>query len=120
MPDLTLTFPTKLNVSVAVGDTAYYVATQDSADSSGFTINNGDTVEIGEITSVDFPSNTIIVDTTLASGIVTISHFIFFSKNNAASLSSILGYYAEVKMTNTSTTEAELYQVGVDTFVSSK
>ena len=80
MPDLTLTFPTKLNVSVSVGDTAYYVATHPSADSSGFTINNGDTVEIGEITSVDFPSNTIIVDTLLASGVVTVNHFILFSK----------------------------------------
>ena len=119
MPDLTLTFPTKLNVSVSVGDTAYYVATQASADNSGFTINNGATVEIGEITSVDFKSNTIIVDTILASGIVTTSHFIFFSKNNAASMSSMLGYYSEVKMTNTSTTEAELFQVSLDVFESS-
>ena len=91
MPDLSIQFGNKLNVSVAVGDTAYYIVTQASADSSGFTINNGDTVEIGEITSVDFDSNTIIVDTLLASGIVTISHFILFSKNNAASLSSMLG-----------------------------
>ena len=120
MPDLTLQFGNKLNISVSVGDTAYYVATQASADSSGFTINNGDTVEIGEITSVDFDSNTIIVSTTLASGAVTVSHFILFSKNNAASLASVLGYYAEVKMTNTSTAEGELFQVGLDIFESSK
>ena len=117
MPDLTLTFANPLNVSVAVGDTAYYVAT---TTSGGFTTNSGNTVEIGNITSVDFPSNTIIVFTTLATGIVTTDHFIFFSKTNAASMSSILGYYAEVKMTNTSTAAAELFQVGMDIFESSK
>ena len=117
MPDLTLQFGNKLNVSVAVGDTAYYVATQTSDD---FTINNGDTIEIGEITSVDSNSNTIIVDTTLASGVVTTNHFILFSKDNAASMSSILGYYTEVKLTNTSTAEAELYQISLDAFTSSK
>jgi len=116
MPDLTLTFPSTLNVSVAVGDTAYYVAT---TTSGGFTTNSGDTVEIGEITSVNFTTNVIVVNTSLPSGVVTTNHFILFSKNNAASMSSILGYYAEVKMTNTSTTEAELFQVGIDMFESS-
>ena len=55
MPDLTLTFPTKLNVSVAVGDTAYYVATQNSADSSGFTINNGEVYVSRTYYSTDWP-----------------------------------------------------------------
>ena len=117
MPDLTLAFPSTLNISVAVGDTAYYIAT---TTSGGFTINNGDIVEIGEIISINTTTNTIIVDTLLASGVVTTNHFILFSKDNAASMSSALGYYAEVKMTNTSTTEAELFQVGVDIFESSK
>ena len=45
---------------------------------------------------------------------------ILFSKDNAVNMSSILGYYAEVKMTNTSTSEAELFQVSADMFESSK
>ena len=99
-----------------VGDTAYYVPTTSTA---GFNVNSSNVVEIGEITNVDFNSNTIIVNTSLANGVVTTSHFILFSKDNAASMSSILGYYAEVKMTNTSVTEAELFQVGLDIFGSS-
>ena len=116
MANLTLTFNNSLNKSVSVGDTAYYVPITTSAS---FNVNSSDVVEIGEITSVTFDSNTIIVSTTLASGVVTVSHFILFSKNNAASLASVLGYYAEVKMTNTSTTEGELFQVGLDIFESS-
>ena len=117
MPDLTLTFANALNVSVAVGDTAYYVPTTTTA---GFNVDSADFEVIGEIISVDFNTNIIIVDTQLASGVVTTNHFILFSKDNATSLSSILGYYAEVKLTNTSTTEAELFQVGMDIFESSK
>jgi|TARA_Y100001963_G_scaffold147801_1_gene224619 hypothetical protein len=119
MAILTLQFYYPLNVSVSVGDTAYYVPTTTSA---GFNVNSSDIVEIGTILTVDFPSKTITVDTPLGSGVVTISHFILFSKDNAASLSSLLGYYAEVKMTNTnnSTDATELYQVGVDIFESSK
>ena len=116
MPNLTLTFGDPLNVSVSVGDTAYYVPTTSTA---GFNVNSSNVVEIGEITNVDFNSNTIIVNTSLANGVVTTSHFILFSKDNAASMSSILGYYADVKMTNTSVTEAELFQVGLDIFGSS-
>ena len=46
--------------------------------------------------------------------------FILFSKDNEVNLSSILGYYAEVKMVNDSTSAAELFSVGVDAFSSSK
>ena len=42
-----------------------------------------------------------------------------YSKNKKANNNSLLGYYAEVKMTNTSVTEAELFQVGLDIFGSS-
>jgi hypothetical protein len=41
-------------------------------------------------------------------------------KDNKANLSSLLGYYAEVKFKNTSTTDAELFSVGMDIFESSK
>ena len=46
--------------------------------------------------------------------------FIFFSKDNKANLSSLVGYYAEVVMKNESTSKAELYQVGSDISESSK
>ena len=123
MANLTLTFSQPLNVSIAVGDTAYYAST---SPSGSFSIA-GTTYTIGEIISVDHTQNTIVVDTQLATGVVTTSDFIFFSKNNTASMSSVIGYYAEVKMTNSDqdvpanvSKQVELFQVGTDVFESSK
>ena len=76
MPDITLTFPTQLNVSVAVGDTAYFTS---KTTSGGFTTNSGTMVQMGTITSVNFKTNTIVVDTNLSSTAVTTNHFILFS-----------------------------------------
>jgi len=50
----------------------------------------------------------------------TPSSFLFFSKDNMANLTSLLGYYIELKFINTSTSKAELYQIGVETTESSK
>lgn len=46
--------------------------------------------------------------------------FIMFSKDNKANLSSVLGYYASVTLRNDSLEKAELFNVGVDVFESSK
>ena len=123
MANLTLTFSHALNVSIAIGDTAYYA----TPTASGSFSVAGTTYEIGLITAVDHNLNQIVVDTQLASGVITTSDFIFFSKNNTASLTSILGYYAEVKMVNNDqdipanvSKQVELFQVGMDAFESSK
>tara|TARA_Y100001973_G_C5174170_1_gene320871 strand:+ start:913 stop:1275 length:363 start_codon:yes stop_codon:yes gene_type:complete len=120
MATLTLTFSAPLNVSCQVGDTAYYVTT---TSSGGFTINNNNVTEIGAIQTITNPtttSPTIVVDTNLPNTLNTASKFILFSKDNKANLSSILGYYADVKLANDSLIEAEIFSVGVDTFDSSK
>ena len=46
--------------------------------------------------------------------------FILFSKNNCQNLKSLLGYYARFRFVNTSKTRAELFNITVDTFESSK
>ena len=46
--------------------------------------------------------------------------FILFSKNNCQELKSLLGYYAMFRFVNTSKTKAELFNITVDTFESSK
>jgi hypothetical protein len=48
------------------------------------------------------------------------SSFIFFSKDNKANLSSLVGYYAEVELTNDSTSSAELFTVSAEMVESSK
>jgi hypothetical protein len=121
----TLTFAngSGLNPNIQVGDTAYYVATT-TTGTGGFTSNisgatSNNIVEIGPVASVNFSTNVITVTTDLED-VITTSHFILFSKNNAVNMASVLGYYAEVKMINTSTSAAELYQVSTEIFESSK
>ena len=43
-----------------------------------------------------------------------------FSKNKQANNSSLLGYYAEVKLTNDSTSKAELFALSSEVLESSK
>ena len=126
MPTVTLTFANKINESAQVGDTAYYVTT---SSQGGFTTSlNSSTpttenvyVNIGTIRSIAAGRLSMIVNTSLTTGqIPTTSHFIFFSKDNIANMSTTLGYYAEVKLKNNSTTEAELFSIGCDIFESSK
>mgnify|MGYP000877745918 CR=1 FL=1 len=108
MDSITLTFPNPINVSVQVGDTAYY-----TNDLNGTTI-----VLIGTITAVTMYS--ITVDT-LASAIrPTLTSFILFSKTNETNVNSVTGYYAEVQLRNDSTKIAEMYSVASEVFVSSK
>jgi hypothetical protein len=123
---VTLSFGAPLNASCQVGDTAYYVSTNAQLD-GGFTTNGANSiVEIGQIREItpfngsaalvkcmtDLPNSGELADDA--------TQFILFSKDNKANLSSVLGYYADVKMVNNSTTEAELFSVGVDYFESSK
>ena len=116
MPSITLTFSQPLNVSCQVGDTAYYV---DTGSDGGFTTNgNNNVVEIGQIrqiTNGQTNSPVVICETTLPySGNDSVSKYVLFSKDNKANLSTILGYHANVKMVNTSTTEAELFTVNLE------
>lgn len=122
MASITLTFSAPLNASCQVGDTAYYVTT---ADDGGFKVDDANgVVEIGQIRQITdrhTSSPEVICDTILqGNGVHGATKFILFSKDNKANLSSILGYFASVKLVNNSTTEAELYSVGVDAFESSK
>ena len=126
MATVTLTFANKINESAQVGDTAYYVTT---SSQGGFTTSlNSSTpttenvyVNIGTIKSIAAGRLSMVCNTSLTTGqIPTTSHFIFFSKDNIANMSTTLGYYAEVKLKNNSTTEAELFSIGCDIFESSK
>ena len=135
MPTLTLTFTQALNVSCQVGDFAYFVnpsATKYTSDNFNSGIpdlavkENANNVEyIGVIKTINNPtttSPTIIIDnvnlSTNYNGDNT--QFIFFAKDNKANLSSLLGYYADVKFKNDSKIEAELFTVSTEVFESSK
>jgi len=116
---LTFTFTAPLNVSCQVGDTAYTVPT---TTSGGFTVNNADIVEVGPITSIGgtYSAPTITIDQNQVSPANGSTTFVLFSKDNKANLSSVLGYYAEVKFKTNSINYNELFGVGADIFESSK
>ena len=96
------------NISLQVGDIAYYV----TPDASGY---NSDPEIIGEISAIG--KNFIIVPSNPG---VTADDFIMFSKNKAVNNSSLLGYYAEVKLSNDSTGKVELFSIGSEVTQSSK
>ena len=121
---ITLTFSAPLNTSCQVGDLAYYVTTIDNSSTGGFKTNNTDGVKlIGQIRQITNPTSstpTVICNTDLGGSLDGLSKFILFSKDNKVNLSSILGYYASVKLVNDSNVASELFSVGMDMFESSK
>jgi len=124
MPTITLTFANELNTSVQVGDTAYYVETTEVAGGASFNSGNFDTaasssiVEIGTVTVVGNKNITCDIDPSTPT--TPVGAFIFFSKDNRANTSGLLGYYAECKLKNNSTSEAELFSLASEIFESSK
>ena len=108
MASITLTFPKPLNVSVQVGDTAYY--TND--------VNGKDIELIGLITSVSSKAITAQINSSQIRP--TTASFILFSKTASVNTSGLKGYYAEMQFKNDSTTYAELFSVGSEIFISSK
>jgi hypothetical protein len=105
---ITLTFQNGINVSVQVGDTAYY--TND--------INGTEVVLIGTITEVGY--NYITCEISASTIRPTESSFILFSKNAQFNTSGLKGYYAEAQFKNNSELAAELFTVGCEAVESSK
>ena len=97
------------NNSLQLKDKAYYVKLN-----NGF--NSGDKELLGEITEIGH--NYIMVDS--SNSVVEDGDFIMFSKNKEVNNNSLLGYYAEVKLTNNSTDKIELFSLGSEVAESSK
>ena len=97
------------NNSLQLKDKAYYVKLD-----NGF--NSDDKELLGEITEIGH--NYIMVDS--SNSVVEDGDFIMFSKNKEVNNNSLLGYYAEVKLTNNSTDKIELFSLGSEVAESSK
>ena len=101
------------NVSLQVGDTAYYVT---PTSSGGFANASTDPIKLGEIKVIN--ADNIEVDevvSTLSDG-----DFIMFQKDRIANISGLKGYYAKIKLENDSTDKAELFSLGSEVTASSK
>tara|TARA_R100000322_G_scaffold26869_1_gene17019 strand:+ start:474 stop:797 length:324 start_codon:yes stop_codon:yes gene_type:complete len=105
----TITFSNNINVSAQVGDILFYHT---------FTGDPG--TELGAITAVG--PNFVEIDNANI-GSAAVGNFFSFKKSSGANYhanSSIKGYYAKVKITNTQSTKKELFYLGSEITESSK
>ena len=123
MPNIVINFDNPLNEAVQADskDVAYYADTSQTTFGDGSTVDFADSVvRLGPIVKVDYVNNNIEVDLEPNTVLPSTNDFIFFAKDNRANMTSLLGYYNEVEMTNNSTSKAELYAVGTEIVESSK
>ena len=122
MPNITLNFSEEVQQSVQINDIVYYVPV---SSLGGFDTQNSDIVILGPVISVSV--NTVVYNNDVSGNVPTpysstnpTNHLIMFSKDNAANMSSLLGYYGRFQLTNDSTSEGELFNVESEIFESSK
>ena len=122
MPLITIGFSQPVNVSVQVGDLAWYVPTNlQGVQGNQYQTNDIDNIVlIGNITNVNNNTNTLTIDQPVGQVPPSSSDFIMFSKDNRANVSGLLGYYAKVKFINDSKDKIELFAVSSEVFESSK
>ena len=123
----TLTF-NNLNMSVQVGDVAYYslVDNNQSGTNHPTASQNTKPYVLGLITQVDYINFIITVDTSLAGGcgpcsvLTGLSYYVFFQKHHQINTSGIIGYFMDAEYRNYSTLPAEIFATAVDYVESSK
>ena len=108
MDSITINFSKPINVSVQVGDTAYF--TND--------VNGKDINLIGEITAIGANYITTAILSHQTRPLLT--SFILFSKTASVNTNGLKGYYADMQYKNDSESYAELFSVGSEIFESSK
>ena len=132
MTEITLTFGDfdKANISVQVGDIAYYVNPNEGTTGGFTTANQSNITTIGEITEVTtgglisdgVQSETFVIKCNMNNDVTppTESSFILFSKDNTVNMTSLLGYYGSAKFKNNSREEAEMFATSCEINESSK
>ena len=125
MASITVNFPNPLNVSVQIGDNLYYNVPVNNQGGTNHPSDATGTAPIlmGVVTSITPWNGTVArvtVGTMLNPTPAVTPVYWFFSKDNNANLTSLIGYYAEVELRNNSSTASEIYQITADAFDSSR
>ncbi len=106
------------NDSVQIGDTAYFVDNVNAA-TGGFQVSDQVPQTVGRITNVG--GNFITIESPLCDVEKPSSDdFIMFQKDRTVNNTSLLGYFAEIKLINNSTEKAELFALSSEISPSSK
>jgi len=125
--EIKLTFEKPLNQSLQVGDTVWWV---DTAQSGGYNVadivdENGvpQAMKLGTVEELSnqYRAHKVTISNYILNSAPDLANaFIMFSKDNRANLTSLIGYYADVKFENNSKEKAELFTVGSEIVESSK
>ena len=124
MADITIEFKNDINIneSLQVGDKAYYSNIGTSPNASiKYNVASDTPIYIGTVKSIS--SNNIVVTTDNNTGALptgTGSEFFMFQKSSEVNVSSLSGYYASIKLSNSSTEKAELFALSSEISLSSK
>jgi hypothetical protein len=112
--------PSGENVSTQVGDIVYFTPTNQLSEFNTGQVST--TKIIGEITNIQWDGTSYILTISGDGDIPTpgLKPFISFSKKSQVSTSGLVGYYAEVKLTNNSKKKVELFSLGANIDKSSK
>ena len=109
---ITIEINTTTNVSLQIGDSVFFTNT--TGVGSQQVASNPQLV--GKITSMN--ENSITVDN--EQSVPSAGSFLMFRKNRIVNNTSLLGYYAEVKLSNNSEDKAELFTLSSEIVPSSK
>ena len=118
---ITLTFNEQLNSSLQIGDTVWYLNTNQAG---GYDVAKSSLAKklgiVEEIINQN-QNNKIIISNNFSNQAPNLDDvFIMFSKDNRANTSSLVGYYAEVSLENNSREKIELFAVNSEVAQSSK
>jgi len=122
MQYLSLNF-NSLNTSLQAGDLVFYIPNSNTSGSGGFDVANVSPLLFGEVISVDFNANEVVVlyDNALNPNLApTNGDYIMFAKNKSVNTSGLKGYYLKAEFVNNSEVEAELFSIGSEITESSK
>ena len=117
------------NVSTAVGSNTFeFVIDIDPAISIGDKLyyqDGNNIINLGDITAINRSSSPRTIVSNIqqlpaGSNTINTGEFIFAAKDKRVNTSGIIGYYADVTFTNTSSDKSELFGIGSEVFISSE
>ena len=118
---ITLTFNEQLNSSLQIGDTVWYLNTNQAGGYDTAKSSLAKKLGIVEEIINQNQNNQIIISNNFSNQEPNLEGaFIMFSKDNRANTSSLVGYYAEVSLENNSRKKIELFAVNSEISQSSK
>ena len=128
MPAATITFDHAINSSLQLGDIVYYSPTKSAPNSNIQKTTTSNIVKLGPVGNINLDINVIVVtydDLPDSTGTSTVfppsaTDYVMFEKDKQVNSSSIIGYYADVKLLNNSKKKIELFSMGSEVAESSK